>query len=88
MAVVTCSRCKQQAEGLARAPFPGPLGETILANVCGACWREWLGMQVKYINEYRLSPMDPRHFEFLSEQAQAFLGLSASGPGADVGTPS
>jgi Fe-S cluster biosynthesis and repair protein YggX len=88
MAVVTCSRCKQQAEGLARAPIPGPLGELILAKVCSTCWKEWLGMQVKYINEYRLSPMDPRHFEFLAEQAQAFLGLSEGAPGADVGTPS
>ncbi len=75
MAVVTCSRCKKQAEGLARAPLPGEWGQTILANVCSACWKEWLGMQVKYINEYRLNPLDPRHFEFLLEQTRVFLTL-------------
>jgi len=32
-------------------------------------------MQVKYINEYRLSPLDPSHYEFLLEQARAFLNL-------------
>jgi Fe-S cluster biosynthesis and repair protein YggX len=88
MALVTCCRCKRTAEGLARPPFPGPDGEAIHANACAACWKEWLGMQVKYINEYRLNPLDPKHFEFLVEQARAFLGLSAGGPGADVGTPS
>lgn len=89
MAVVTCSRCKSQAQGLERAPLPGEAGRAILANVCAACWKEWLGMQVKYINEYRLNPLDPRHFEFLLEQAKAFCSLPGAGPlGPDPGTPS
>jgi len=87
MAVVVCSRCKREAEGLARAPMPGPTGQAFLENVCASCWREWLGMQVKYINEYRLNPLDARHFEFLMEQARAFLGLSPGGSGAPTGTP-
>lgn len=89
MAVVTCSRCKKQAPGLERAPIPGAAGQTILANVCAACWKEWLGMQVKYINEYRLDPLDPRHFEFLLEQTRAFLSLPGGGSQApEPGTPS
>jgi Fe-S cluster biosynthesis and repair protein YggX len=89
MADVTCSRCKKHAPGLARAPLPGQPGRTILEHVCAACWQEWLGMQVKYINEYRLNPLDPRHFEFLLQQAAAFLGLPEAGPAApDPGTPS
>ena len=83
MAVVICSRCKREAEGLARAPIPGPTGQAFLENVCASCWREWLGMQVKYINEYRLSPVDPTHFEFLLGQAKSFLKL----PGADEAMP-
>ena len=83
MAVVTCTRCKTEREGLLRAPFPGESGQTILANVCAACWREWLATQVKYINEYRLSPLDPAHFEFLLGQAKSFLKL----PGAEEGMP-
>ena len=88
MAVVTCSRCKREAEGLSRAPVPGPTGQEILETICSACWKEWLGTQVKYINEYRLNPLDEKHYEFLLEQARTFLGLSGAGPGADVGTPS
>lgn len=88
MAVVTCSRCKRSAEGLPRAPMAGPMGQTFLESVCASCWKEWLGMQVKYINEYRLNPLDPRHFEFLMEQARAFLGLGPGGSSAPTGTPS
>jgi Fe-S cluster biosynthesis and repair protein YggX len=83
MAIVTCTRCKNQNPGLERAPLHGEPGRTILANVCAACWKEWLGTQVKYINEYRLSPLDPKHYEFLLEQARGFLGL----PGATASAP-
>lgn len=89
MAVVTCSRCKSQAQGLERSPLPGASGREILENVCASCWKEWLGMQVKYINEYRLNPLDPRHFEFLLAQAKAFLMLPGAPEQApDPGTPS
>lgn len=88
MAIVKCTRCKCEGPGLARAPLPGDPGRTILANVCAACWKEWLGTQVKYINEYRLSPLDPRHYEFLLEQAGAFLKLPGAGAaGPEPGTP-
>ena len=33
-------------------------------------------MQVKLINEYRLSPLDPQHFEFLMTQMRTFLNLA------------
>ena len=88
MATVRCTRCKTERAGLERAPLPGQVGQTILANVCAVCWKEWLGMQVKYINEYRLSPLDPKHFEFLLEQASAFLMLpGAATPAPEPGTP-
>ena len=88
MAIVTCTRCKNQNPGLERAPLPGAPGQTILANVCAACWKEWLQTQVKYINEYRLSPLDPKHYEFLLEQAQGFLMLPGAGaPAPEPGTP-
>ena len=75
MTDVTCSRCGQNRPGLERPPLPGPLGEAVARQVCQACWQEWKGTQVKYINEYRLSPLDPRHFEFLMEQMKTFVRL-------------
>jgi Fe-S cluster biosynthesis and repair protein YggX len=80
MANVTCSRCGKQAEGLSRPPIPGPLGAQIVAQVCAPCWSEWLGMQVKFINEYRLNPLDARHFDFLTGQAREFLKLRDETP--------
>jgi Fe-S cluster biosynthesis and repair protein YggX len=75
MANVTCSRCGNTAAGLDPAPLPGKIGEQIRDQVCAACWREWMGMQVKVINEYRLSPAEPKHFDFLLAQMKAFVNL-------------
>ncbi len=75
MTDVTCSRCGDTAAGLDRPPFTGPVGEKVREQVCAACWREWLGMQVKVINEYRLSPAHPEHFDFLVKQMKAFLNF-------------
>lgn len=75
MADVTCCRCGQTSPGLSRPPMPGPTGRQIAERVCAACWDEWLKTQVKFINEYRLNPLDERHFEFLVGQAREFLKL-------------
>jgi Fe-S cluster biosynthesis and repair protein YggX len=75
MAQVACVRCGNTAEGLASAPLPGRVGETIREQICSPCWREWLGMQVKVINEYRLSPAQPEHYDFLMAQLKAYLNL-------------
>ena len=75
MAEVTCSRCGNTAAGLDQAPLPGRVGELVRDQVCAACWREWLAMQIKIINEYRLSPVEPRHFDFLLAQLKAFVNL-------------
>jgi Fe-S cluster biosynthesis and repair protein YggX len=37
-------------------------------------------MQVKFINEYRLNPLDARHFDFLTGQAREFLKLKDEAP--------
>lgn len=75
MAEITCSRCGAVTAPLAGPPLPGSIGALVLARICPACWREWLGMQVRVINEYRLVPADPQHFEFLLNQMRSFLNL-------------
>lgn len=49
-----CSRCGRPGGRLEKAPFRGSLGEEILSNVCSACWREWIPMGTKVINELGL----------------------------------
>jgi len=89
MATVTCTRCGQEKPALDKSPFPDELGEEVLAHTCYPCWQEWLGMQVKIINEYGLMPVNPDHGAILEKNLKVFLKLP-SGEGLtldDVGTP-
>ncbi len=71
--MVYCVKLKKEAEGLDRAPFPGELGNEILANISKEAWQQWLGQQTILINEYRLNPMDKQARDFLQEQLVEFL---------------
>lgn len=49
-----CARCSKPNGQLPKQPFKGPLGEKVYSHVCDACWREWIGMGTKVINELSL----------------------------------
>jgi Fe-S cluster biosynthesis and repair protein YggX len=79
--MVQCVRLKKEAEGLDRQPYPGDLGKRVFENVSKEGWQEWLRHQTMLINEYRLSPMDPKARTFLEEQmAKFFFGEGAEAP--------
>ncbi|MCK6455695.1 MAG: Fe(2+)-trafficking protein [Phycisphaerae bacterium] len=71
----TCSRCGGSGPRLAERPFKGPLGEKVLANVCTACWQEWIRMGTKVINELRLPMYDPAAQEQFDHYMKDFLSL-------------
>ncbi len=75
MSTITCSRCGQTAEPMTSCDFGGALGETLLANTCPACWKEWEGQRVIVINEYRLNLGNPDHFATLMRAMKEFLNL-------------
>jgi Fe-S cluster biosynthesis and repair protein YggX len=75
MAQLTCSRCGNRSDAMESPPLPGDAGTRVQAQCCPACWNEWLGAQVRLINEYRLSPVNPEHFGFLLKEMSAFLKL-------------
>ena len=75
MTEVVCARCGETRDGLSREPLPGPDGRAILESTCAACWKLWLGEQVKLINENRISPADPDGFAFLRTHMKTFLAL-------------
>jgi len=75
MGEITCARCGAASQALERPPLPGDAGLLVQRRVCRRCWTEWLGMQVRVINEYRLIPADPQHYEYLLNQMKAFLNL-------------
>ena len=70
---VNCVKLGREAEGLERAPYPGPLGQRIFDNVSKEAWQQWLQQQTMLINEYRLSPIDPKSRAFLEEQMEKFF---------------
>jgi len=70
---VNCVKLNKEAEGLDRVPYPGDLGKRIFENVSKEAWQQWLRQQTMLINEYRLSPMDPKARTFLEEQMEKFF---------------
>ena len=70
---VQCVKLKKEAEGLAVPPYPGDLGVRIYKNVSKEAWQGWLKHQTMLINEYRLTPMEPKARKFLEEQMDKFF---------------
>jgi len=78
--MVKCVKLGKEAEGLERQPYPGELGKRIFDNVSKEGWQLWLRQQTMLINEYRLSPIEPKARKFLEEQMEKFF----FGEGADT----
>ena len=78
---VQCVVLKTEAPGLDRAPYPGPLGQRIFESVSREGWARWVRHQVMLINEYRLSPVDPKARKFLEgEMEKYFFGEGSDKP--------
>ena len=70
---VHCVVIGGEAEGLERPPLPGELGQRIYENVSKVAWQRWLAHQTMLINEYRLSPIEPKARKFLEQEMEKFL---------------
>ena len=73
MREVNCVKLKKTAEGLERVPYPGELGAKIFDNVSKEAWDLWLKHQTMLINEYRLTPIEPKARKFLEEEMEKFF---------------
>ena len=71
--MVQCVKLGKKAEGLERATYPGDLGRRIHDNVSKEGWQLWLQHQTMLINEYRLTPVDPKARKFLEEEMEKFF---------------
>ena len=71
--MVHCAKLDKEAEGLDRPTYPGDLGKRIYLNVSKEAWQMWVGHQTMLINEYRLTPVDPKARKFLEEEMEKFL---------------
>jgi Fe-S cluster biosynthesis and repair protein YggX len=71
--MVNCVVLGREAEGLDVPPYPGELGKRIYENVSKEGWQKWLSHQTMLINEYRLSPMEPKARKFLEQEMEKFF---------------
>lgn len=79
--MVQCVKLGKEAEGLPAPPYPGDLGKRIFENVSKEAWQQWLAHQTMLINEYRLTPVDPKARAFLeSEMERFFFGEGSERP--------
>jgi Fe-S cluster biosynthesis and repair protein YggX len=90
--MVNCVVLGREAEGLDYAPYPGALGKRIYAEVSKEGWQRWVAHQTMLINEYRLTPIEPKARALLVAEMEKFLfGAGAAKPDGYVapgeGTP-
>ncbi|MEX2524034.1 MAG: oxidative damage protection protein [Gammaproteobacteria bacterium] len=71
--MVQCVKLGKEAEGLNSPPYPGELGKRIYENVSQEAWQMWLSHQTMLINEYRLTPIEPKAREFLEQEMEKFF---------------
>jgi Fe-S cluster biosynthesis and repair protein YggX len=78
---VHCVVLGHEAEGLERPPWPGELGQRIFEHVSKPGWQRWLAHQTMLINEYRLTAIDPKAREFLTQEMEKFFfGAGSQAP--------
>ena len=82
--MVQCVKLGKEAEGLDRPTYPGDLGARIYNSVSKEAWAEWLKHQTILINEYRLSPIEPKARKFLEDEMEKYF-FSESGSDAPTG---
>ena len=84
---VQCVVLKTEAPGLDRVPYPGPLGQRIYESVSREGWARWVKHQVMLMNEYRLSPIEPKARKFLEQEMEKFFFGSGSDRPAEFKPP-
>ena len=76
--MVHCVKLDKEAEGLDRPTYPGDLGKRIYDQVSKEAWQMWLSHQTMLINEYRLTPIEPKAREFLEQEMEKFFFTGGS----------
>jgi Fe-S cluster biosynthesis and repair protein YggX len=84
---VQCVLLKREAPGLDRVPYPGALGQRIFNEVSKEAWAGWVRHQTMLLNEYRLTPVDPKARKFLEGEMEKYLFGAGSEKPAEFKAP-
>ncbi len=71
--MVNCVKLSKEAEGLDMLTYPGERGQRIFNEISKEAWQSWVNHQTMLLNEYRLSPINPKDRKFLEEEMDKFL---------------
>lgn len=72
-----CARCGRPDGQLPKAPFKGALGERVLELTCTGCWREWIPMGTKVINEMGLALASKEGQDTYDQYMMEFLQIDS-----------
>ncbi len=72
---VLCQRCHKINKRMSAPPFRNAMGLQIQEKICADCFREWIGMGTKVINELRLPMNDPQAQKVYDQHMREFLNL-------------
>ena len=73
--IVKCVKLGEELPGLAKPPFPTPLGQESFEKISSDAWEQWLQESVRYINTYRLDLSTPEGTQFMLKQMRIWLGF-------------
>lgn len=72
---VLCNRCGRVGRKMPSPPFSNAQGKEIHEKICADCWREWIHMGTKVINELRLPLSDPQAQKIFDQHMREFLNV-------------
>lgn len=84
---VHCVLLGKEAPGLDYVPYPGELGKRIYTSVSKEAWAKWVQHQTMLINEYRLTPIEPKARKFLEAEMEKFFFGGGSDKPSDYVAP-
>lgn len=73
---ILCKKLNKTLSSMKSSPFPGELGSYIKRHISKQAWLEWLFMQNKIVNEYKLNLFSKNHRKLLVKQMKKFLNIN------------
>ncbi len=71
--IVKCKKLGKELEGFEKPPWPGDIGERIMAEISVEAWKMWMEHAKMIINEYRLNLATPEAQQIIREQMEDYL---------------
>ena len=79
--LIHCAKLNKEAMGLPVPPMPGTMGQKVYEQISKEAWQLWLTHQTMFINENRLSMIEPAARTRVMQELDQFL----FGPDSSVG---